>query len=76
MESITAFLKWGGHTQEDCVVLRKGFADQHGFKIGDRLHFSKHENGIVSLLLPDDEMSRSEEGTIPDILVAYNDREY
>ena len=69
---LTAYLSWGTDTFEDGLVLSASCAQRLGYPYpvepGDKLS-NRHEiKGIVSSILPDDQMPHLEDGTPVDII--------
>lgn len=72
---LTAFISWGGDTFEDGIVISKScaarlnfpYAVEPGDKIGNR-HGTK---GVVSRILPDDEMPHLTDGTPVELIFSF-----
>ncbi len=72
---LTAFISWGGDTFEDGIVISKScaarlnfpYAVEPGDKIGNR-HGTK---GVVSRILPDDEMPHLADGTPVELVFSF-----
>jgi hypothetical protein len=69
---LTAFISWGVDTHEDAVVLSRSaaarFASPAPLTVGDRLTHRHGAKGVVSRILPDEEMPHLPDGTAIEII--------
>ena len=72
---LTAFVSWGGDTFEDALGVSESAAVRLGYpeplEPGDKLSNRHGQKGVVSRILPDDEMPHLADGTPADIVVNF-----
>ena len=72
---LTAFVSWDGDTFEDGIVLSESGARRLGYpqalEPGDKLSNRHGAKGVVSRILPDDQMPHLADGTPVELLVSF-----
>ncbi len=72
---LTAFISWGGDTFEDGIVVSESAAARldfpHALEPGDKLSNRHGTKGVVSRILPDDEMPHLPDGTPAELLFSF-----
>jgi RNA polymerase Rpb2, domain 6/RNA polymerase Rpb1, domain 2/RNA polymerase Rpb2, domain 3 len=72
---LTAFVSWDGDTFEDGIVVSQSGARRLGYpqalEPGDKLSNRHGAKGVVSRILPDDQMPHLADGTPVDLLVSF-----
>ena len=67
--TLTFYVNYFGDTYENGVVISESFAKRMNYQIGNKMINSIGRKGIISLILPDNEMPyRNSDGRIADVL--------
>ena len=72
---LTAFISWGGDTFEDGIVISESCAERLSFPYriepGDKISNRHGTKGVVSRILPDDEMPHLADGTPAELVFSF-----
>jgi hypothetical protein len=72
---LTAFISWGGDTIEDGIVISESAAERLGYphaaEPGDKISNRHGTKGIISRVLPDDEMPHLQDGTPIELVYSF-----
>lgn len=71
---LTAFMAWDGDTYEDGIVISESAAKKitqpHPVAVGDKISNRHGNKGVVTAILPDDEMPQLADGTPVELIVS------
>ena len=71
---LTAFMAWDGDTYEDGLVMSESASNKmtqpHGVAVGDKLSNRHGNKGVLTRILPDDEMPQLPDGTPVEMIVS------
>ena len=71
---LTAFMAWDGDTYEDGLVMSESAAQKmtqpHGVAVGDKLSNRHGNKGVLTRILPDDDMPQLPDGTPVEMIVS------
>ncbi len=72
---LTAFISWGGDTVEDGIIISESAAGRlsylHPAEPGDKISNRHGAKGVISRILPDDEMPHLQDGTPVELIYSF-----